>query len=422
MGKFVDISNTLESVSYNIDSASNEAQSVEDDIHSESTELNDLEARLAALQKKMGITVESNTELCDRETEATLIELNNFIDSKIGIKKKIEGDKIYELQKCDYLVSTIAGGLAVAVDFLVVKTPKTVTLGKGNDATKVEGSPLTGFLRSLGHDSDSKTWKWIEWLEKHCKVPYDKSIDPLVKGLCPSSHRLHSAAHDPSPAGLLWAIKDVVNGTFTTIDKNGVIRVEKIGKGMGPIGLLVAPVLWLGHIISDIFTSAGIPIPGWTYLQLLQFGSFGDKERTIADLARYMYYSGYDVRHLVTMSTTQAVIHLVVRVYHFLVNVKPERMKQQSLLFEKEYGRVKNNIKLHRMLFLSNSIALAGNISKIAIYEGNPLAINIVVWGDFVKESVTQVQIENRLTKDFEKVIEQRHVIDENFEQLNNDA
>ena len=54
MGKFVDISNTLESVSYNIDSASNEAQSVEDDIHSESTELNDLEARLAALQKKNG--------------------------------------------------------------------------------------------------------------------------------------------------------------------------------------------------------------------------------------------------------------------------------------------------------------------------------------------------------------------------------
>lgn len=419
MGKFVDISDSLDNVSSNIDSVSNEALSIEDDIHSESAGLDDLEARLAALQEKMGITVESNAEACNCEAEAALIELNGYIDSQIGINMKTEGDKIYELQKCDYLVSTIAGGLAVAVDFLVVKTPKNVTLGKGKDATKVEGSPLTGFLRTLGHDSDDNKWKWIEWLEKHCKVPYDKSIDPLVKGLCPSSHRLHSAAHDPSPAGLLWAIKDLVCGTFTTIDEKGVLRVEKIGEGEGLIGLLVAPVIWLGHIISDVFTSAGIPIPGWTYLQMLQFGSFGEKKRTIADLSRYMYYYGYDLRHLVTMSTTKVIIQFVVRLYHFLINVHPEEMTQQVPLCEKEYGKVKNNIKLHRMLFVSYSIAAAGNIAKIATYQGNPLSINIVIWHDFIKEAITQAKITKRMTKEFEESIELRHIIDEQFEMLN---
>ena len=418
MGKFVNVDSSIEKVNSNLESASKGIEDVKNLMTSDSAEIEELEARLSKIQASLGIPIDTSSNNHNNQENTCINELNDIIDSKLAILTKTVRDKKYDLKWHDYIVATIAGGLAISVDFLIVKTPKTVSLGKGRGTTKMEGSPLTTYLRTLGENAEGKKWAWIKWLEDNCKVPYDKSIDSLVEGLCPAFHRLHSVAHDSSLAGLLWAIKDFVCGTFTTIDKKGVLRVEKIGEGEGMIGLLVAPVIWLGHIISDVFTSAGIPIPGWTYLQMLQFGSFGEKKRTIADLSRYMYYCGYDLRHLVTMSATKVIIQFVVRLYHFLVNVHPEEMTQQVLLCEKEYGKVKNNIMLHRMLFVSNSIAAAGNVAKIAVYQGNPLSINIVIWNDFIKEAIAQAKIENRMTRDFEKSIELRHTIDKQFEIL----
>lgn len=377
----------------------------------QSLELDALEKRLAKMQQDNNL--EQNA-IANEKTNIKLCELNSLVDIQLGIQETVSDKN--DLKWHDYIVATIAGGLAVTIDFLVVKTPKSIKL---NNQREISESPLTAYFRNLGKNSDGNLSKWITWLEKACKVPYDKSIDSLVEGLCPRSHRLHSLAHDPSLTGLLWSIKDVVNGTFTTIDKNGILRVEKITEEMGGLGIIVAPILWLGHIISDVFTSAGIPIPNWTYLQLLQFGSFGDKQRTIADLSRYMYLNGYDMRHLVTMSTTSAVIHFVVRIYHFLVNVRPEKNTQHILQYQKEYGKIKNNIKLHRMLMISNSIAITGNITKIAVYNGNPLAINIVIWFDFLKESIVQIQISNRKSRNFETAIESRDNIERNFKLLN---
>ena len=340
MGEFVNLDSSVEKVKSNLESVSKEIEDVKGLISSDSAEIDELETRLSKIQASLGVPIETSSNTHNDQDHTYVNELNDIICSKLDIKTKHDRDKKYDLNWYDFIVATIAGGLAISVDFLMVKTPKTVTLGKGIGATKIEGSPLTTYLRTLGENADGKKWAWIQWLEDNCKVPYDKSIDSLVEGLCPAFHRLHSVAHDSSLAGLLWAIKDFVCGTFTTIDKKGVLRVEKIGDGEGIIGLLVAPFIWLGHIISDVFTSAGIPIPGWTYLQMLQFGSFGEKKRTIADFSRYMYYCGYDLRHLVTMSSTKVIIQFVVRLYHFLVNVHPEEMTQQVLLCEKEYGKV----------------------------------------------------------------------------------
>ena len=124
-----------------------------------------------------------------------------------------------------------------------------------------EGSPLTGLFRNIGIDENGKASKWVETLEKWFKVGYDKSIDPNVLGLNPRSHRLHSLAHDPSLLGLVFAIKDTITGTFTCIDRNGCFIVEKIAD-TDFAKLLTVPILWLGHLLSDVFTKMGIPIPG----------------------------------------------------------------------------------------------------------------------------------------------------------------
>ena len=331
---------------------------------------------------------------------------------------KTYSDKKYELQKTDVFVSAIVGGIGIVLDFLVVKIPKATTITQKNGIRiKKEGSPLTGFFRSLGTDKNGNVWKWIKFLEEKCKVPFDKSIDPLIKNLCPKTHRSLSLAHDPSPLGFVFGIKDIICVTFSYIDGNGILRVEKITGKNGFVGALTAPIVWIGHMLSDVFTKAGLPIPGWCYLNLLQFGSIGEKQRTIAEVARYLYIQGYDLRHLITMSIEPAAINLLLHIYHFLVYEGPEKKKSYQSLSEKEYGEIKNRIKFRNMSLIAVSVASAGNIAKVASYN-NLLALNYPLWCTMVKEAIEKTKIELRSTKTFETAIEGRHVIDENFEYL----
>lgn len=346
----------------------------------------------------------------------TVDELNMYVNlCFLNDGLKVDADKQYDMQGIDYLVSAISGGLAIIVDVFLVKIPTDTMIVRNGNRIFQEGSSLTDMLRSIGRNKDGQALQWVTTLEKWFKVPYDKSVDPDILGLNPKTHRLHSLAHDPSLLGLLWAIKDIVTGTFSSIDRNGCLVVEKVIE-TDYLRLFTAPILWLGHLISDIFTKMGIPIPGWSYLQLLQFGNLGEKQRTISEVARYMYLEGYDLRHLVSMSTTNAVIEIVVRLYYFLVCKK--KPKEFTLNAEKEYVEIKNKIKLHNMLSISYAVASCGNIAKICAYQGNPNAFNLPLWLGMIKEAICQVSIQTRSTKCYEKVIENRHIIDENFKVL----
>lgn len=348
--------------------------------------------------------------------ETTISDLNVCVEQAFPNNKiKTVSDRELKMQPVDYIVAALTGGLAAIIDVFLVKIPKDTVVVRNVEGIFQEGSSLTGMLRAIGIDENGKVSKWVTVLEKWFKVPYDKSIDSDIAGLMPKTHRLHSLAHDPSIAGLVWGIKDIVAGTFTCIDKNGCLVVEKVAEA-NFMNLFTAPILWLGHILSDVFTRMGIPIPGWSNLQLLQFGSLGEKQRTIAEVARYMYLEGYDLRHLVSMSSTNAVIELIMRLYYHLVCKK--RPDEFVLTAEKEYVEVKNKIKLHNMLFVSYSVASCGNIAKIFAYQGNPTAFNLPLWLGMIKESITQVTILNRNSKNHEQAIENRHTIDENFDAL----
>lgn len=394
-----------------------QVQNVKNEQNTDADELETLQRRVDTIVKIRDVDIPGEGKEEKPATEA------DSIDEALNLCFPNDGyitlaDKQYKLQAPDYIVASLSGGIATLIDFLVVKIPKTSTIKVKGKMVEKPGSPLTEFFRTIGVDKDGNAQKWVTTLETWFKVPYDKSIDSDINGMCPRTHRLHSLAHDPSPLGFLWGIKDLVQGTFSYVDRNGVLGVQKIADNAGFLDALVAPVKWFGHLVSDIFTSAGIPIPGWTYLQALQFGSIGEKKRTIADLARYMYVQGYDMRHLATMSVSQASIEAIVRIYHFLVNEGPERKKIYELTSEKEYGQIKNDIKLQRMLYLATSVAAVGNVGKIVAYGGNPLAINLVTWEEFAKNAIVDFYVRHRNSKDYEKVIEARHVIDENFEHL----
>ena len=370
-------------------------------------ELDNLEARLSSLFTHLG---DSMPEI---QVDECISEINNnlFICSTY----KTDTDKALDLNKVDVLVACIAGGLAVLVDFFIVKVPKGMNFNNNGKNYHHEGSPLTNLLRKIGVDENGNEAKWIQTLETWFHVNYDKSTGKKGSGMYPKNHRVFSLAHDPSIFGLIWGIRDIVCGTFSYIDKSGILHIEKVAPA-DLSKIFYAPILWLGHIISDIFTSQGIPIPGTCILRTLRIGSLGDKDRTIGEIVEYMYVQGYDLRHLVTMSTCRLVIDVVIKLYCFLI---AEKKPDYTLpLCEQEYIRVKNEEKKRKLMFLAYSIAVAGNIGKVAAYQGNPLAINAAIWYQFAREAISQIVIHTNDNKPYMDAIENRHMIDETFEQL----
>lgn len=398
--KYINLDVSKEKDLEQIDKRLTELQEITD---STTIDIKKLQERVKAVAVNLTIDVELSEPSENIEVE----EFNNWIADEIPYEwnKEMTG---YGLSKMDLFASVLIGGIAVVLDFLVVKLPKESKANLTND-----DSPLTTFLRSLGSDENGKTSKWVTWLENKCKVPYDASISPDIKGFHPKTHRLRTLAHDPL-IGLVFAIMDINNGTMTVIDKNGDLIIKKMSEGTASFELLMPIVKWFGHLLSDVTTKMGIPIPGWCLLKKLDFGSFGSKDRTISEVAEYMYLNGYDVRHLMTMSVVNMVIALLCRLYFkFLGEVKEE----SALLSQREYVEIKNKIKFHRICAIAHSIAVAGNITKLYV-KGNPNAFNLPLVVGFIKEAVIQAKILARDTKEFEEAVEARYVIDNNWKYL----
>ncbi|MBP0010436.1 MULTISPECIES: hypothetical protein [unclassified Roseofilum] len=315
--------------------------------------------------------------------------LNNpLVSLEERIKQEVlkKPDLLPRLSQLDYAVVGITGLVATLLDFFVVAIPKDINyLGKSQQ----KGSQFTGWLRTLGMDN-GKLHPFLKWCEKVCKVPYDKSICSDIPGLTPKTHRLLSLGHDPL-FGLIFGIFDILNGSLTAFDVQGNLKIIQTWNMAGE-NKIFSPLIWLGHIVSDLCTSMGIPVPGWGFTQLLQFGSIGPKNMTIAQTANWMYVNGYELRHLLTLSMPVAAIDLVIRSYHYLSTLKPEPCKLKASMGYGEIEKIQANLKLNKMLLLSRAIAVSGNGLKVFTYAGNPLALNVAQWLFLIKDSIAVVQ------------------------------
>jgi hypothetical protein len=106
---------------------------------------------------------------------------------------------------------------------------------------------------------------YLKDLEKAAKVSYDLSAGKTVDGLSPKVHRLMSLGHDPILAFIFGTI-DIMSGTGTYIDNNG--DLQRIATYISPEDLVSAFLKVFLHLLSDVFTSAGIQPPFFTLLQL----------------------------------------------------------------------------------------------------------------------------------------------------------
>ncbi|RRR74021.1 MAG: hypothetical protein EI684_07930 [Candidatus Viridilinea halotolerans] len=269
----------------------------------------------------------------------------------------------------DYTLVGVSGLLAALTDVLLVGTPQT--------------SPLTMWIKRYNSNTaDDWFGRWARSLEKTCSVPYDAQVafdGTRIPGMTGRSHRPQSLGHDPV-LGFVFGVLDILRGTVSGFSYDHLQGrhswiVLPSANPTSETNLISAILRHLGHLISDVATPQGLPAPLLSLFQGINAGSIGPKGRNIGQVARWMYLNGYDLRHFLVGGLTPAVIEIVLRAGIMLRHYA-------------EHGEVTftfdQNAKYRTMLLSAHGIAAMANGGKVALLQGNPLAINLAQWYAFI--------------------------------------
>ena len=263
----------------------------------------------------------------------------------------------------------------------------------------------------------------IKRLEAEFWTPYDPStsinLPQRVAGLGPGTHRFQSLGHDPV-LGFLFGVKDILQGTFTAIDKTGRLIVQPVPLAdptLLTMNLFDAIGRVFGHLQSDIATPAGLPAPLMPLFQFLQFGSIGKHGYTFGEISRIMYRSHYDLRHFLAMSVAPLMIEVIVRLCYFAKRMVEGHGIAEAVPFDLSANECKP--KLRTMLFCAHLMATAANAGKVALLQ-NPLAINYSQWMAFFGYALPQVKWV-LVDKESERLRYVQDTLDSGWEELDDD-
>lgn len=121
---------------------------------------------------------------------------------------------------------------------------------------------------------------------------------------------------------------------------------------------------------------------------MMQFGSIGEEDQTIAEIVQGMYYEGYDFIHFCSMSIPTMIVEVVIRLSYGIKRIKEGNVIKDSIPFSLDREKYP---KLSTMLFIGHSAATAANAGKI-YFTKNPMAINYPQWIAFAKYSYKQLK------------------------------
>lgn len=307
--------------------------------------------------------------------------------NRIKIKElNKEYNNIHKLDEFDIGIAALAGLVGALIDILLVGIPVKTNNG-------LNAGPLSNYIRDYFEKKFPKEEMDKLANSKKCKVPFDAQDNRHTKinivGLSAYYHRLLQLGHDPV-LGLVFGVLDILNGTMTTIDKNGkiVCQVMENYADRKESDVFSAIFKLLLHFKSDITTSMGLPAPMMSLFNLLQFGSIGKEEQTIAEIVQGMYYEGYDFIHFCSMSVPAMITEIIVRLGYSIKRIKEGHSVSESIPFSLDREK---NPKLSTMLFIGHSAEVAINAGKVVFTE-NPMAINYSQWIAFAKYSYSQLK------------------------------
>lgn len=332
-----------------------------------------------------------------------LVDFNHRIDEIMFHDFKSQ----VNLSSLDITVGIISGIIASVIDIVFVGTPEVVKIYRGGE--NFDGSILTKALRKVGNN-DNAFADLLKWLADKCKVPYDISVSSGT--VTPNNHRLRNFAHDPL-IGILFAATDIIMGTSTLIDNNGHLKIIINDKSYTDSQKLLTLVYYLGHLISDICTARGLPIPGSVLTQFFTDGS----DSSVAKKVERMYTDGYDLRHLASMSTPVVVKNIIVDLY--IDQIKEKKANIIETIAKKEIAANENEIFKYKIILVSDLVCCSGNALKFFIppTRGNITALNLPEWISLLQDSLINIKYEFR-DKNIERIIFNRETINDNWIKL----
>lgn len=333
-------------------------------------------------------------------------ELNELLEDVLPLDFK----KGTNLTVPDTVIAILTGVIASVIDLVFVGTPEIVKIYRNDKCFEhFDGSIFTKQLRKAGNGDDHLS-KILKWLSQKCKVPYDISAASGI--VTPNNHRLRCFAHDPL-IGALFAIVDIIMGTATLIDNKGQFRVLVNPKEYPASEKLLALLYYIGHILSDVCTARGIPIPGFV---LTQFFTNGE-DPSLARIVEQMYVKGYDLRHLASMYSTVFIKKLIIQIY--IDFFKKETVEMISTIAQKEISEQQKEALNYKMFLISDIVCCNANLVKFFAPPtmGNITAINLSEWTSLIKNTIINIKYVNRDTKT-EEVLYNRDVINKNWDLL----
>ena len=120
MDDFHNLSDKITIIQEDVSSMKEQSSELQNSIQEEKDRLQSLTDRVKALLEKTGQD-SSNLNL----SIDVIQQINSEIDEALfSMSNKTDSDKALDLNMVDILIACIAGGLAVLVDFLIVKVPK----------------------------------------------------------------------------------------------------------------------------------------------------------------------------------------------------------------------------------------------------------------------------------------------------------
>ncbi|EGT3628442.1 hypothetical protein FAP94_18970 [Morganella morganii] len=256
---------------------------------------------------------------------------------RISLEKRIKDEFTYKNANCDkydYLIAGTCGAIGGLIDVFFVGLP-----GQGKLTTftdKAVDQSVQMFAKALGWkgaaEGGDATKSAIGFLERNFKVNYDQATtygkngtDGSVDNLSPKNHHLKSLGHSPDLVGLFFSILNQFTNTSTFVSNGKIITIETESfelRGSNVIAKVFCGfVNWLGHLFSDMAGSsgsssrgAGIPIPFYNWLLLINVGEFGKHKQTFATIATKVFEQGYDFRHGLAMAIPVLITELLTRI------------------------------------------------------------------------------------------------------------
>lgn len=345
------------------------------------------------------------------------LEIMNSEEILINYKNYNEKYERLKWNKYDYTICFFSAILGSIFDNLIK-----VSVGGKNATSLVKKAGYSFSKDGAETDLQKKVANLLTKLEKTAKVSFDPSLnhhlkleqdiqdllntkkDLSIEGLHPSIHRLLSPGHDM--LRIVTAVKDVMNGTFTAIGTDGKLKViDRLHPDyLGEDNYLIALLKVLAHWITDIGTSAGLPIPGSTYflknVSKTNMG-VGQKENLkVNEIVIEMYKNGYDLRHLVSSSMVPISAEIIIRGSYFLMNYE-----DISQGIKKE----QHKLKMTELLTLSHSLISSQNLLKTFITK-DVLKLNLaeilVLIKTFKNLIKNNKELNNKFNSDFKNSID----------------